>query len=76
VTPTVNVDGSEKLSVETQNKLKEFQSRNGLPLSGELDPGTAQALSGMSRGDAIKSAQAVPPSRIQELTHVPAGHGS
>lgn len=71
--PTVEKDGDEKLSVETQNKLKEFQIRKNITPSGELDTLTQQALSGTSNKDAIESARQVPAERIRALTQLQPG---
>lgn len=76
VNPTVQLNGNERLSVETQNKLKELQSRKGLPVTGALDEATSGKLSGMSKQDAIKNAQAVSPARIQEISRIAVSPGS
>lgn len=69
--PTVKKDGDEKLSVETQNKLKEFQVRKNITPSGELDSLTQQALSGTTSKAAVESARQVPAERIRALTLQP-----
>jgi hypothetical protein len=53
--PTVQINNEEKFTEETKNKLRAFQSKNGLSQTGILDSPTQTALSGISPAEALKS---------------------
>ena len=63
--PTLHVNGQEMFTAAATAKLRVFQASHGLPSTGELDPATQRALSGLSSNDLLQQAAKVPPMRLE-----------